>query len=115
MEDARYQDALGFNPVKNVLAFDLTYILRRRPCKPCVRCLTLENAFGVSLPLGQENLSAAQAKRTDGADALSAVWGGQSVTPKWLCRCGDCRLNRIGAVASRLLVANHQDKYRTHR
>jgi hypothetical protein len=37
---------------------------------------------GISLPLGQENFSAAQAKRADGADAPSAVWGGQSVTPE---------------------------------
>ena len=29
---------------------------------------------------------------------------------KWLRRCEDCRLNQIGAVASRLLVAKHQDK-----
>jgi len=34
----------------------------------------LEKVFRISLPLGQENFSAAQAKQTDGEDAPSAAW-----------------------------------------
>jgi hypothetical protein len=47
---------------------------RNRPSSEKIR------AFQVSLSLVQENFFAEQAKRTDGAAAPSAVWGGQSVT-----------------------------------
>jgi hypothetical protein len=42
----------------------------------------LETVLAVSLPVGQKKFPATQAKRADGADAPSAVWAGQSVTPE---------------------------------
>jgi hypothetical protein len=62
-----------------------------------------EGAFGVSLPLGQENLSAAEADRADGADAPSALWAGQSVTREtaaWLRRWLDEQPDRVGCQPS---------------
>lgn len=40
------------------------------------------DGFAVSLPLGQENFSASQAQRSDGAGLPSAAVAGQSVTPE---------------------------------
>jgi hypothetical protein len=42
----------------------------------------LQTVFAVSLSLDQENFFAPQAKRAEGADALSALWAGQSATPE---------------------------------